>query len=94
MLTLCAHSREFFDLVKLKEIVCAHGLKALRECLKPALDTDPLVVVPARPKVPAGPCRNSRAARTDSSERTKAIITVADAQVSGVGQRERARLGA
>ena len=53
MLTLCAHSREFFDLVKLKEIVCAHGLKALRECLKPALDTDPLVVVPACLKVPA-----------------------------------------
>ena len=35
--------------------VLAHGLKTLRECLKLALDTDPLVVVPARPKVPAVP---------------------------------------
>ena len=33
--------------------VLAHGLKTLRECLKLALDTDPLVVVPACPKVEA-----------------------------------------
>src|SRR6516165_1381383 len=39
--------------------VLADGLKTLRECLKLALDTDPLVVVPARPKVPAVPAETA-----------------------------------
>ena len=43
----------------MKPWVLAHGLKALPECLKTALDTDPLVVVPARPKVPAVPAETA-----------------------------------
>ena len=43
----------------MKPWILAHGLKALPECLKLALDTDPLVVVPARPKVPAVPAETA-----------------------------------
>ena len=43
----------------MKPWVLAHGLKALPESLKTALDTDPLVVVPARPKVPAVPAETA-----------------------------------
>ena len=39
--------------------VFAHGLKTLRECLKLTLDTDPLVVVAPRPKVPAVPAETA-----------------------------------
>ena len=43
----------------MKPWVLAHGLKALQEYLKTALDTDPLVVVPARPQVPAVPAETA-----------------------------------
>ena len=39
--------------------VLAHGLKALRERLKLVLDTHPLAVVPACPKVPAVPAETA-----------------------------------
>ena len=59
----------------MKPWVLAHGLKALRECLKLALDTDPLVVVPARPKVPAVPAETAEPREKMLKERRDGVWT-------------------
>jgi hypothetical protein len=59
----------------MKPRVFAHGLKALPECLKTVLDTDPLVVVPARPKVPAVPAETAEPRERMLEERREGVWT-------------------
>src|SRR5208282_2300518 len=59
----------------MKPWVLAHGLKALLECLKTALDTDPLVVVPAGPEVPAVPAETAEPRERMLEERREGMRT-------------------
>jgi hypothetical protein len=57
----------------MKRWVLAHGLKALPERLKTVLDTDPLVVVPARPNVPAIPAETAESRERMLEERREGM---------------------
>ena len=57
----------------MKPWVLAHGLKALRECLKLVLDTNPLVVVPACPKIPAVPAETAEPRERMLEERREGV---------------------
>jgi hypothetical protein len=68
--------------------VLAHGLKALRECLKLVLDTDPLVVVPACPKVPAVPAETAEPRERMLEERREGMWTGTGVRLYPNGKRQ------